>query len=152
MTRFARILGLFLILGGCSVVGCGGSNGAPPVSPTAAARGAVDVAKDAWVVAATACTDAAEESGDDLIRQKCADVLIPARTLIIAAAQAVDTQWSPKAACDLAQGVALVAKSLEALPLNFSADIKTVIDDAATLAVAAVGSASCSASDAGVGG
>lgn len=147
MPRFARFLGLLLVLG----VGCGSATPAPG-SPTSAARGAVDVAKDAWVTAASACVDAAEEANSYDIRQKCAEVLVPARALILDAANAVDTEWSPKAACDLAQAAALIAQAAASLPVQFSKDISAVIQDAAVLAQAAAGSAACSASDAGVGG
>jgi hypothetical protein len=119
-------------------------------NPRAAVRGAVDVAKDAFVVVGRGCVDASKETANANIAAKCAEYLDPAYTLISDASAAVDTDWSPKAACGLAQATALVAKTAGLLGA-ISPEVMPVAADAAALASALLGSAMCAldATDAG---
>ena len=135
---------MFLVV---ACTGCGAAS-SPANAPRAATRAAVDVAKDAWVIVGTSCVDAAKIAKNDQIRVKCAHYLLPARDLISYAAEAVDTQWSPKAACALSQGVLLVADGAKDL-VTYSKTIQPLVDDAVALANVMVGSAACVPVDAG---
>ena len=148
MNRLVQILGGAMIASAIAVVGCVSTTVNAVSSPTAAPRAAVEVAKDAWVLTATACQDAAEAANDDSIRTKCGAVMLPARDLILVASAAVDTTWSPKAACDLAQGVTLVVQAANGLPVTYSAEIGTVLSDAKVLVNKVLDSSVC-ATDAG---
>ncbi len=135
---------MFLVI---ACTGCGPSTPGA-VTPRAATRAAVDVAKDAWVIVGTSCVEYAKAAKDDHIRVKCAHYLMPAKELISYAAGAVDTQWSPKAACALSQGVLLMADAAKDL-VKFNVTVQPLVDDAVALASAMVGSDQCAAPDAG---
>lgn len=92
------------------LVGCGASMS--PAMVRAQARAGVDIAKDVWVMTANACVDAAAESGNDELRLKCRALMVPAHDLIVAAAEAVDGQWSPSAACALGRATALMGQAV----------------------------------------
>lgn len=134
-----------------AVFACGGATPSP-AAVRAGSRAAVDVAKDAWVLVAHACIDAAQEMGDagdgPALEGKCASYLSEAHDLIVAAAEAVDTDWSPKAACDLAQATVLVAGAANAVGA-IKPQVKPIADDAVVLATAALGSSVCAATDGG---
>lgn len=127
---------------------CGG-NMSQAQTARATARAAVDVAKDAWVAVANACVDVASVDPDagPALEANCGVYLAPAHDLILSAGAAVDTDWSPKAACDLAQATALVAKAAQSVA-SLKGTAAVVAQDAATMAAAIAASAACSA-DAG---
>ena len=77
-----------------AVVGCGAST----PTPKSVATAAVNVSETAWLLAATAC-DAAPTAD---VKAKCAGVLLPARTALLAAALDVD-QGGTNYGCELAQ-------------------------------------------------
>jgi hypothetical protein len=144
MKTLLTSLALLVAVAGCQ---CGGA--APVVkNPRPAARAAVDVAKDAWVVVADACVAAAEEANDDSIRAKCAKVLKPAHDMIVDAAEAVDTNWNAGAACALSNAMKLVDQAASGLSL-FARPTQAVVADALAVAQDLAG-AGCGSSDAGV--
>jgi hypothetical protein len=117
--------------------------------PRATARAAVDVAKDAWVLVARACIDTAETTNNDELRIQCAKYLSPAHNLIQSAADAVDTNWTQGAACDLAHATDLLVETLHNVNLGPAAnDVRATIEDAVSLANQSSGY-SCGAADGG---
>jgi len=125
---------LFMLTTGCFKTSFSPAQDVRPV-----ARAATDLAKDAWVLAATACLDAANAAGDDAIRAKCEKVLTPAHDLIAAAAEAVDTSWTDGAACDLLKATGMVVLATKDFSQN---GIGPTIADAAKIA-ATLTSAAC---------
>ncbi len=124
---------------GFAACGCGGA--APPaVTARATQRSAAAVAKDAWVLVAQTCVSLSQERQDDSIRVKCGVYLVPAHDLILVADDAVDTQWSTSAACELVQATGLVASAAEVLGAS-SPQVKAVATDAAVVAKALAGAA-----------
>lgn len=129
-------------------VACGAT---PPVVQTArpAARAAVDVAKDAWVLLAHACIDVAKIPGTDpKILDACQKTLPTAHDLILDAATAVDVDWSPKSGCAVLQAAQLLAQVASGLG-GLGTTILPVVTDAVALA-GVVGSCGSTPSDAGV--
>ena len=117
-----------------------GSAQSPNSATRSAERAAVSVAADAWAAAGQACLDVAGASGDagPRVVADCKKGLTPAYDLIMGAAAAVDTNWSPAAACDLVQGVGLVAATVASLP-SVDPTVKSGIADAQILATALSG-------------
>src|ERR1700682_4263861 len=136
MNRLARLSYLFLFLFACS---CGGASSVPG-TPRSASRAAVDVAKDAWVLAANACVDAAQATNSKALLKKCAGPLTDARVLLMAAADAVDGTWTPQAGCDVLNAVMLVAKAVGGLGV-YGQDILPVVTDSVALATGIAGGA-----------
>jgi hypothetical protein len=126
------------IVSACLTAGCAGAPAAPPVDPRPAARAAVDVAKDAWVVAANACIAAVQSGAGDAVQQVCSKNLDQAHDLIVVAATAVSTGWNSNAACDLAEGAKLLVAVSNSLS---SADVAAVVSDAAVVAQGLAGGA-----------
>jgi hypothetical protein len=139
MKSLKLLIGMFLLAClGCT--GCGANlANTPPETVRAEIRAAVTVAKDAWMIVATTCVNAADATGDESIRTQCAKYLVPARTIIITAAQAVDSGWNTQVACDLSIGVDLIARA--AADLRVDAKILVIVQDAATLAKMVAGPA-----------
>lgn len=117
----------------CMACGAASPTASAPKNVRADARAAVDVAKDAWVVTANACLDAAQLTGDTSLKEKCGVPLEAAHDLIIAAADAVDTQWTDGAACSLARATLLIQSVVPALGAP-GADVAAVTNDAAAVA------------------
>lgn len=132
-----------LLLVALVLAGCGSSTPAPktPVIPRATARAAVDAAKDAWVTVAQICVDVGTASQDVRIGDSCDQYLQPAHDLIVLAAEAVDTQWSPAAGCALMQGAAQIANAAKLLPLKPTD--AALVEDAQAVAAAVSSIAAC---------
>jgi hypothetical protein len=106
------------------------------------ARAAVLVAKATYVLAAQACLDVSEIAGNQAVAIKCAAYLDPAYNLIIDAANAVDTTWSPVAACELTQAADLVARAVgDVGPIG--ASLASYAQDASLLAHNLLGGVAC---------
>lgn len=131
-----RVIFLFLCLFAFS---CGGAPSAP-ATPRSAARAAVDVAKDAWVLVANACVDTAQVTGSKALLKKCGQPLQDARVLLMAAADAVDGAWTTEAGCDVLDAVLLVARSAGGLGA-YGTSVLPVVQDAVMLATGVAGSA-----------
>jgi hypothetical protein len=142
MKHLSRLAYLFLFLAVCS---CGGAPSAP-ATPRSAARAAVDVAKDAWVLVANACVDAAQVTNSKALLHKCAAPLTAARVLLLVAADAVDGAWTAQAGCDVLDAVLLVAKGAGSLGA-YGVSVLPVVQDAVMLATGVAGSA-CQTADA----
>lgn len=117
----------------CLACGAASPTASAPKNVRADARAAVDVAKDAWVVTANACLDAAQLTGDTSLKDKCGKPLEAAHDLIVAAADAVDTQWTDGAACSLTRATLLIASVVPSLGAP-GADVVAVANDAAAVA------------------
>jgi hypothetical protein len=141
-----------VFIGSLVLTACGGAPPkplTPAQSQRATARAAVTVAASAFVLAANACLAAsqADPVNHAAIAKTCVKYLDPAHDLIVEAAQAVDSTWSPKAACDLSQAVTLATTAMTTLGLN-TASLAPVLQDAAMLALALAGT-NCAPADAG---
>jgi hypothetical protein len=121
---------LFLTLIACS--------GAPNVVKTpgaarAEARASVELAKDAWVTAATACLDVAKATMAD--NGKCGVLLTPAHDAIVDAAVVVDTMapgdlvTPSSVACNLQRAALAILKVPSVLPDNVGAVILPLLTD-----------------------
>lgn len=145
------MIGRFLpVVALCLATACGGGPSTPQtpkVDPHALMYSGVETVAALWSAAASACISAAEQSGDDSIRQKCADVLLPAHDTILAAADAVDT-WTladqNNLPCLLKSAAAAVT---QAAALPFMPPGTARLRDG--LALAGALSATCTATDGG---
>lgn len=150
-TKTGGIVALFAAL----LMACGSATPAPsvptPAQARAEARGAVETAEAAWLLAANACVDAAALSGKPQLATDCGTVLLPARDALIAAAGDVDA-WEvgaglPTPAAAVACELAAVSVALEAVS-GLGVKLPSVVTDSQTLAASLV----CPAVDAGKDG
>jgi hypothetical protein len=98
---------------------------AMPVSAHSDQVAAIALAESVWTTAADACIQYAEQKGVAPSLTPCAAPLRTARALLIAASQAVDTNWTTSAGCSLLQAVEItdmVAENLGA-PANVTKSI-----------------------------
>jgi hypothetical protein len=112
------------------------------------ARAAVTAAETAWSVAAGACQAASETEGGVNVEAACAEYLLPAHDLIADAASAVDAMaeggaLSQGAICNLAAGVALVAKAATDPALKLPESAAVVIALASGAATGLKAGAAC---------
>src|SRR5690348_2628670 len=84
---------------------------APTAATNAAAANAVKLAADGWNLAAAICSAEDQANPDAGVEATCAKYLVPAHDLIADAAAAVDQGWTSSAACNLVQGVELLASA-----------------------------------------
>lgn len=102
-------------------------------------RAAVDLAKDAWVVAGQACIDVSEAAHDGKIAAACKTVLAPAHDDIVAAAMAVDalplaaTVPPPAVVCTLAKAMTGISQVTGYLG-KVASEVAPLIQDASALA------------------
>lgn len=134
-----------------TLVGCGASSTPAASAANAAranARGAVETATSAWVLAAQTCHDVAVATQDQALLDTCKATLVPAKDDLVSAAAAVDA-WGPDAgtspeqvACLVASAMSGVSKTSSALA-SASAQLAPVVADAVQLIALLPGAGSC---------
>ena len=134
-----------------ALIGCGASN--TPASSTANsaranARGAVETAETAWILAAQTCKDVATATQDQALIDTCKSTLLPAHDDLVSAAAAVDA-WGPDAGTSPEQVACLVASAMSAVAQTSSAlasasnTLAPVVADAVQLVALLPGAGSC---------
>lgn len=136
----AALVGLYALI--FVVLGCGGTQVAVSKPEV---RAAIDVAKDAWVLTAQSCVDAAAVTGNTTIAPACRAVLDPAHDLILAAAKAYDASGQPDL-CALNAAAGDIASAVRLLGGAVTPTTAAAVDDA----VKVVGFLASSCGDAGV--
>lgn len=135
MNRLARILGpSFLVLAaGCSAAATNKAVTAVNNADRATARGAVTVAMQTWNVAESLCEAyAATANANPVVVMTCETNLPKAHDLIASAAEAINTQWTASAGCDLATAIELIKPIVPALG-PVAIDATPVLEDALKL-------------------
>lgn len=144
MKKLLQALVLAATLGGCS-----GSSTVVQSPTRPQLRAAIDVAKDAWVLTASSCIDAAQITGNSQIVVNCRKALDPAHDLIVAAAQGLDASGTVDL-CALQAAMGGIASAANELGAATNPTAAGAVTDALKI-VEAVAAGHC-ASDAGSDG